>query len=105
MALTDNLAWGYEMDEASGNAIDILATNNLTDINTVTATTGKVGGARFFTSANSEQFVIGDRAAHSVGDVDYTMLALVNMADKTDVGGVYIRLSQRTTLGQVGSTT
>ena len=46
MALTDNLIAGYALDEASGNAVDVLSTNDLTLTGTVGTTTGKVSGAR-----------------------------------------------------------
>lgn len=70
--LTGLIAY-YKCDEASGNLLDSLGNHNGTDVNTVGATTGKVGGARAYTSANSEYFNV---AAHAdlranVGDFSY----------------------------------
>lgn len=48
-AITDNLVAGYKLDEASGNAVDVLGANNLTESGgTIDAVTGKVNGARDF---------------------------------------------------------
>lgn len=52
MALTDNLQADYELDEASGDAIDSHNSNDLTDNNTVGATTGLISGARTFNGSN-----------------------------------------------------
>lgn len=78
MAITDNLTVGYKFDEASGNALDVLLSNDLTDTNTVTATTGKVSGARLFTKANAEYFTHADNAAFSTGDIDFTWAVWIN---------------------------
>ena len=72
-ALADNLTWYFELNEASGNAIDSVAAANLTDTNTVTSAAGKVGNARDYTAANSEYFTGADSAARSTGDIDFTL--------------------------------
>ncbi len=73
MALADNLIAAWELDEASGNAIDSHGSNDLTDTNTVGAGTGLVyGSARDFESGSSEYFALADNADLSTGDIDYT---------------------------------
>jgi len=51
--LTDLVAW-WELNETSGNRADSHASFDLTDNNTVLSTTGVVGNAATFVSANSE---------------------------------------------------
>jgi hypothetical protein len=54
--LTNLLVW-YNCDEASGNLLDQHTSGiNLTDVATVTAGTGKIGGARDFERDNGEYF-------------------------------------------------
>lgn len=80
MALTDSQIASYHLDEASGNAIDAHSTNTLTDTNTVTAITGKIGGARVFAKGNSEYFTIADNAAFSpTPGVGFTITGWFNL--------------------------
>lgn len=51
--LTDLFAY-YTLDEASGTAVDALATRNLTAFNSPVSTTGKIGNARAFVRASSQ---------------------------------------------------
>lgn len=73
--------WGlvsmWELEEASGARADAHGTNTLTDNNTVTQATGKVGSAAQFTSANSEYLSITDNASISTGDIDWWVAAWV----------------------------
>ena len=69
--LIDQLVSYWPLNEASGDAVDIHGANTLTDTNTVTSTTGLVGNAREFTSANAEKLTRTDNATLSVGD-DFT---------------------------------
>lgn len=79
-ALSDNLVACWTLDEASGTRNDSVGTNHLTDNNTVTTGTAKVGtNAAQFTNANSESLSIADNAALSTGDIDYTVCAWVNL--------------------------
>jgi hypothetical protein len=73
MALTDSLVAYYSLDEASGNAIDAHDDNDLTDSNSVGATTGKVNGCRDFEAGSSQGFSIADNADLSFGDIDFTI--------------------------------
>lgn len=85
MALTDNLISVWEMDEASGNAVDSHGSNTLTEsVGTIGAATGKIGGARDFERLDSEYFNIADNADLSMGDIDFTISAWVNLES---VGG------------------
>jgi hypothetical protein len=82
-ALAVNLEAYWSLEEASGDAID--ATGNVTDLtdtNTVTAGTGKVGGGRDFESGNSEQFTHADTTELSTGDVDFSFNAWVKIEAK-----------------------
>lgn len=78
MALSTNLVAYYALDESSGNAIDSLGSNDLTDNNTVGSGTGKVSGARHFTKASSQYFNHADNATLSVGDIDWSIIAWFN---------------------------
>jgi hypothetical protein len=59
MALIDDLVAYWKMDEASGNAIDAHAANDLTDNNGVGTGTGKINGGRAFTRASSHYLSSG----------------------------------------------
>ncbi|MFA6039776.1 MAG: hypothetical protein WCV62_02345 [Candidatus Peribacteraceae bacterium] len=76
----------WHMNEASGTRYDSTANNNdLTDVNTVTATGGKIGAnAASFDDANSEYLYISDNASLSMGaDVNMNMSAWTRMHDKS----------------------
>lgn len=78
MAIIDNLLAYWELNEASGNAIDAHSTHDLTDVNTVTSGTGKVGNARDFESGASEHFLLASNADVQMGDEDFTIAGWVN---------------------------
>lgn len=67
----------WTLDEASGTRSDSYGTNHLTDNNTVTQATGKVGNAAQFTRANAEYLSIADNASLSMGDIDFTIACWV----------------------------
>jgi hypothetical protein len=83
MALTDNLIAFWELEEASGTRNDAHSTNHLTDTNTVTQATGKVGNAGQFTAANTEYLTLADNAAMSTGDIDYTFAGWAYLDNKS----------------------
>lgn len=58
MALTDNLTNYYKFDEASGNAVDAIAANNLVNTN-ATYAAGKINNGAVFNSAHTTQLVAG----------------------------------------------
>lgn len=84
MALTDSLISAWELDEASGNALDSHGDNTLTDTNTVGSGTGHVHGtARDFEFDNSEVFTIASEADLQIADNDAEFEAWVNLESKT----------------------
>jgi hypothetical protein len=85
VALADNLISAWELDEASGNAVDSHGANDLTDTNTVGSGTGVVyGTARDFEQGSSEYFTRGDNADLSTGDIDWTIEVWVNLESDAD---------------------
>lgn len=80
MALTDNLVAYYKLDESSGNATDAVGGTSLTaSASAPTAATGKISGARQFTSTSTQRFSLADNATHSTGDIDFSFSAWVYM--------------------------
>lgn len=80
MALTDSLIYSYELDEASGNALDSHASLTLTDVNTVGSGTGLVHAtARDFESGSTEYFERSSEAALQAGDIDCTWEAWMQL--------------------------
>lgn len=73
----------YALDEASGNAIDSLGANNLTDNASVGAAAGKVAGARQFNSASSRYFSLASNATIQAGDIDFTWAGWAYLDSKT----------------------
>jgi len=67
----------WALDETSGTRLDSHGSNHLTDNNTVTQNTGKIGNAAQFTSANSEFLSVADNALLSTGDIDFTIAGWV----------------------------
>ena len=68
----------WKLDETSGTRVDSFGTNDLTDNNTVTSGTGKVGNAGQFTLSNSEYLSHADNASLSTGDIDFTIACWFN---------------------------
>ena len=77
MALMDGLVAYWKLDEESGTRVDSVGSNDLTDNNTVTYDTGKVGNAGQFTRATTEYLSRADNADLSVGDIDFTFAGWV----------------------------
>lgn len=77
----------WELGEASGTRVDavVASANDLTDNNTVTQATGKVGNAAQFTLANSEYLSRASNSSLQTGDIDQTFCAWVYM-DSTAAG-------------------
>ena len=82
--LSASLVSYWELDEASGTRIDSndLNKNHLTDNNTVTQNTGKVGSAAEFTLLNSEYLTRASNASLQTGDIDQTICAWVYLNSK-----------------------
>jgi hypothetical protein len=72
----------WRLDEASGSrAAAISNANDLTDVNTVTSTTGLVyPTVASFDAASSEALTLADNAVISTGDIDWCWAAWVNLA-------------------------
>lgn len=79
MSLYTNLISFWELEEASGTRVDavVASGNDLTDVNTVTQNTGKVGNCAQFTSANSECLSHSNNASLTTGDIDFTIAGWV----------------------------
>jgi hypothetical protein len=73
----------WKLDETSGTRSDSKGANHLTDNNTVTSGSGKVGNSAHFAAANSEYLSITDNADVSTGDVSFTIAAWVRLDSKT----------------------
>jgi hypothetical protein len=88
---TDSLVGYWKLDEASGTRADSSGSGqNLTDNNTVTNATGVVGSAAWFVSTNSEYLSVGDSAALSMGDIDFTIAFWVKLINKDAPDRVFI---------------
>lgn len=92
MALTDSLLAYWPLDEASGNAIDAHAANDLTENGTggVGSATGKVGNCRDFENGDQDRFSIAGTGDFSLGDEDFTFAGWMNFeslgANRTVLG-------------------
>lgn len=82
MAVLDNLVAYWSLEEASGTRNDAHGTSHLTDNNTVTSATGKVGTAADFELSNAEYLEVADNAALSMGDIDFSIACWVNLESK-----------------------
>ena len=70
--LETNLVSHWELEETSGTRVDSKGSNDLTDNNTVTQSTGKQGNDAVFARANSESLSITDNASLSItGDFSF----------------------------------
>lgn len=85
MALTDGLESYWPLNEASGNAIDVHGSNDLTETSgTIAAATGKISGARDFEAGDSENFRAASSASLTTGDIDFTVSAWVMLESTGD---------------------
>lgn len=73
----DTIESFWKLEESSGTRSDSIGSNDLSDNNTVTTSTGKLGEAAQFTAANSEYLNIADNTSLSVGDIDFTIACWV----------------------------
>ena len=67
----------WELEESSGTRVDAHGSNDLTDNNTVTSNTGKVGTCAQFTEANDEFLSHADTASLQTGDINFTYCAWI----------------------------
>jgi len=80
MSLLTGVVAHWKLDEASGNRADSHGSNTLTDNNTVTSSTGKIGNCAVFTRANSESLSISDNTDLSAGDIDFSICGAVKFS-------------------------
>lgn len=73
-SLWDGVTFATDFEETSGNRTDVIGGLTLTDVNTVTSTTGKTGAnSAVFTAANAEYFTVPDNASIRIGaNEDFT---------------------------------
>ena len=85
MALKDDLISVWELDEASGNALDSHGSNDLAEAGgTIPPASGPagLGGARDFEAGDTEHLTLADNADLSTGDVDFAVAAWGNLESK-----------------------
>lgn len=82
MALIDNLAFGYKLDEASGNALDVLGVTDLTENGSPGSAAGKVGNCRTFNGPGSQYFTVASSSVVQFGDINMTIAAWVQIASR-----------------------
>jgi hypothetical protein len=78
----------WKLGEASGTRNDSVGSNHLSDNNTVTQATGKVGNGADFTAINNESLSITDNADLSLESTDFTISLWLN----ADLMGAYRRI-------------
>lgn len=83
MPVIDNLVAYWELNEASGAAIDAHNDNDLTQNGTIGSSAGVVGNARDFESANAEFFNIVDNADLSMGNIAFSLAGWAKLTDKS----------------------
>lgn len=76
-SLFNDLVSYWKLDEESGTRYDVFGGNDLTDNNTVGYTSGIIGNAADFISANNEYLSHSDNASLSTGDIDFTVSAWI----------------------------
>lgn len=87
-SLIASLVAYWRLGEASGARVDLVSAMSLTDNNTVTQATGKVGDAAQFTAANSEWLSIADNTTLSSGNIDFTIACWVYLDSKPSLCGI-----------------
>lgn len=87
MALADNLVSYWSLNEASGSRADSHGTQTLTDVNTVTSGTGKIGNAANFERDDSEYLSHADSADLSLGsDTAFYIACWINLETAVGAG-------------------
>lgn len=76
MALSDNLVAYWSL----GNLVDEVAGLTLTNVNSATFVTGKVGNAVNLVNASAQQLTIADNATLSMGDIDFSWAFWLQLA-------------------------
>lgn len=85
-ALYNSLVAFWELDEASGSRSDSIGSSTLTDVNTVTSTTGLVYSlAAQFAFASSEYLSRASDSVTQTGNINFWFAAWVNLTLKTNL--------------------
>ena len=84
MALIDDIAYGYKLDEASGNALDVNLSNDLTGTGSPGSGSGLFGTCRTFNG--SQYFSRADNATLSMANIGFTVMAMVAPGSSTISG-------------------
>lgn len=88
MALIDNLISHWTFDESSGNATDSHGSNNLTNVASVTYTSGKINNCADLERSSSQYFEITD-ASQSGLDISNDMSVSFWMNAETMIGTIF----------------
>lgn len=83
-SLNNNLEAFWRLEETSGTRFDYFGSNDLTDNNTVTRGTGKIGYGAEFSVGNKEYLSINDNPDLSSGDIDFTIAGWVYLHDNSN---------------------
>jgi hypothetical protein len=75
IGMREDMVSYWLLEEESGTRYDSRGSNDLTDHNTVTSVTGKVGMSARFTRVNTEWLSVEDNATLQVGAFDWTLTA------------------------------
>lgn len=104
LTITDDLCDGWELNEASGNAVASWAGHTLTDVNTVTSGTGigGVGTARHFAAASNECLYCDDALDLHVDNGSFSVWAWINLDSTGTTRTIMAKYSAG--LGPVGDT-
>ncbi len=85
MSLKTNLISYWNLDEASGNALDEHGSHPLTDVNGVGSAAGKINNCRDFENGSTHYFSHASTAALQTGDIKFTVSLWLNM-ETTSLG-------------------
>lgn len=89
MSLLTNLIAYWKLDEASGNALDSVGSNDLTDNGSCGSATGLISNARTFDASKTQYFTHADNSDLSTGDIDWTFACWINAASFADTSGYH----------------
>lgn len=106
MALVDAVPFvvaNWPLNEASGNALDAVGSNTLTDNNGVGSAAGKLYSlARTFTGASSQSLTHADNSTLRAGTGDWMVRFWVMATSDPGASGAYLVVKRNTTAGATG---
>jgi hypothetical protein len=86
MALADNLSSYWKLDESSGNASDSVGSNTLTNNNSATYSTGKIGNGVNFVAASSQSLSHVDDASFTPTTMTWSFWVKVTSTPSSNTG-------------------